>query len=75
MMDNWIKLGLRYINLANVAEVHLRERPPTAHLFFVGGAGAELDEDDTRSLLGYLEQHAVMPDETHRRVIPPPRSE
>jgi hypothetical protein len=73
-MDNWIKLGPRYINLANVAEVHLRERPRTAHVFFVGGAGAELDEDDTRSLLGILEQHALIADEVHRRVIPPPSS-
>jgi hypothetical protein len=71
-MDDWIKVGLRYINLANVTEVHVRERPLTARVFFTGGGVAELDEDDAHALLGVLDQHARIPEGTRRTIIPPP---
>lgn len=54
----WIRIGTRYINLANVIEAHVREMPlgtpRGAQVFFVGGSAVELDEDDTRSLLTRL---------------------
>ena len=57
-METWIRIGTRYINLANVIEVHVREMPlgapRQARVFFVGGTSIDLDEDDTRTLLSRL---------------------
>jgi hypothetical protein len=68
-MGDWIKVGSRYINLDNVSEVHVRERPRSAQLFFVGGGVVELATDDTDVLLSILEPRAIIPEEVHRTVI------
>lgn len=67
----WVKVGLRFVNLANVTEVHVRERPHVALVHFVGGGRVELDEDDTAALLNVLEQRAVVPDTARRTVLAP----
>lgn len=58
-MDTWIRIGTRYINLANVIEVHFREMPlgtpRMAQVFFVGGSSIDLDEDDARTLMTRLD--------------------
>jgi hypothetical protein len=69
-VDDWVKIGLRYINLANICEVHLRERPRSAKVFYVGGGHAELDEDDTLAVMAVLDARAIVPEEGHRTVIP-----
>ena len=60
-MDNWIKIGNRYINLDNVTEVRVRDQPRTARVYFTGGGIADLDEDDTSALLSVLNDRTLMP--------------
>jgi hypothetical protein len=69
--SQWVKIGLRFVNLANVGEVHVRERPRVALVHFVGGGRMELDEDDTAVLLSVLEQRAIVPDAARRTVLAP----
>jgi hypothetical protein len=68
-MDHWTKIGTRYINLANVCEVHLRERPRSAKLFFIGGGVVDLDEDDTDEIVSILEPRSLIPEGRHRTVV------
>ncbi len=68
-MDAWAKIGSRYINLSNVCEVHVRERPRSAKLFFIGGGCVHLDEDDTCDIVSVLDPRTVVPEGGHRTVI------
>jgi hypothetical protein len=69
----WVKVGLRFMNLDNVTEVHVRERPHVALVHFAGGGRVELDEDDTAVLLSVLEQRAAVPEAARRTVLGPQR--
>jgi hypothetical protein len=69
VMADWVKIGTRYFNLENVCELHVRMRPRSAKLFFVGGGVVDLDEDDTDAIVSVLDAVAVLPEGGHRTVI------
>jgi hypothetical protein len=68
-MNAWAKIGSRYINLSNVCEVHVRERPRSATLFFIGGGCVDLDEDDTYDIVSVLDPRTIVPQDRHRTVV------
>jgi hypothetical protein len=65
----WVKIGARYINLANVCEVLVDERLRTARVIFTGGGQADLRDDDAGDLVDLLQRTARMPEEPHRVVF------
>ncbi len=71
-MSEWIKVGSRYINLNNVTEVRLHERPQFARLYFTNGATVDLDEEDSATLLVMLGERVMTLPEVHRKVIATP---
>ncbi|HUZ02275.1 MAG TPA: hypothetical protein VMU89_18155 [Thermomicrobiaceae bacterium] len=70
-MTEWVRIGSRFINLANVVEVHLNERPLLAQVFYAGGGSVDLQEDDAESLRTLLDERVVQIAEPHRRIIGP----
>ncbi len=70
-MNEWVKVGTRFLNLSNVTEVRVHEQPRFARVFFVHGATFDLDEDDTDVLLTALNERVGAASETHRTVIAP----
>lgn len=70
-MDGWIRIGSRYINLANVTEVRIQDRPRQARAFFIGGGMLELDEDDTPTLDSYLQENVELARPARRTVSAP----
>lgn len=73
-MSEWIKIGTRFLNLSNVAEVRLHEQPRFARIYFIHGATVDLDEDDSEILLNVLAERAVDTTETHRSIVAPAAS-
>lgn len=71
-MHDWVKIGNRYINLANVCEVQMNERVRTARLLFVGGTTDVIDDDEAADLRDVLIRLATIADQQHRTVFTPP---
>ncbi len=70
-MGDWIKIGTRYINLSTITEVRLHEQPRFARIYFMHGATADLDEDDTDALLMALGERVQNQAEPRRTVVTP----
>lgn len=70
-MSEWVKIGSRYLNLGNVAEVRLHEQPRFARIYFSHGAAVDLDEDDSETLLNVLAERALDTSEKHRAILAP----
>ena len=70
-MTEWVRVGSRYVNLANVVEVHAGDRPPVAQIFYIGGGTLELRDEDADLLRALLEERALALESPHRRVIAP----
>lgn len=71
-MTSWIKIGSRYINLDQVLEIRVHERPRFARIHFAGGSPPiDLDEDDSATLIAILEEQSLQPTEVHRTIIAP----
>lgn len=70
-MAEWVKIGSRYINLDNVAEVRVNEGLRVSRLYFVGGGVEDLDEDDTDILVAFLVEQVKEPQEPHRTILAP----
>jgi hypothetical protein len=69
VMNGWVVVGNRYVNLANVNEVIIDDRLRIARLFFVGGGTVELREDDARDLQTALGRIATDIVDPHRTVF------
>ena len=72
-MDNWIQIGSRYLNLANVNEVRVQEQPREAHVFFAGGGALQLDEDDTLALVNLLQEEVTIARPVRKTISAPIR--
>ena len=70
-MTDWVRIGSRYINLANVIEVRASERPAIAQIVFVGGGTIELRDDEAQQMHSLLDGQALRLESVHRRVIGP----
>jgi hypothetical protein len=73
-MDEWIKIGPRYINVRNICEVRLDEHLRDAHIFYVGGAMTELRDEEAVDLRDELMRRATIVEGTHRTVFIPSSS-
>ena len=70
-MAAFVRIGDRYINLENVAEVRVNAHMRTAYVFFAGGGTSEFRDDDTSDLMAALEERATVPEASHRKVFVP----
>ncbi len=70
-MEEWIKVGQRFVHLATVCEVQLDEHASTARILYAGGGITLLHDDEARDLRDMLLRHATVPDEPHRTVFVP----
>ena len=70
-MTDWVKIGQRYVNLANVCEVRFDEHERSARLIYAGGPVETINEDDVLDLRDALLQRADAPEEPHRTVFLP----
>ena len=70
-MDEWIKVGHRFIHLATVCEVQFDAHETTAHILYAGGGVTVLHNDEAGDLRDILLRHATVLDEPHRTVFVP----
>lgn len=70
-MSNWVKIGSRYLNLANVTEVRMQDQHRQAFVYFVGGGALQLDEDDAETLEAFLADQATIAEMPHRTISAP----
>jgi hypothetical protein len=70
-MTDWVKIGRRYVNLANVCEVRFDEHDRSGRLVYSGGLVETVDDDEATDLRDALLRRAAAPEEPHRTVFAP----
>lgn len=70
-MADFVRIGDRYINLDNVADVRVNPRMRVLHVFYAGGGTMELTDDEADDLIAVLERRVTDVPEAHRRVFAP----
>jgi repressor of nif and glnA expression len=69
-MNDWVRIGNRYLNLGNVCEVLVDEHTRVVRVQFVGNGVVDLRDEDARDLQQLLARESRSIEEPHRSVFP-----